>query len=215
MTRLYSIPPLLIEEPLCISFELSEDVIGTEIDVSALCLPESQIINNKTDFVFWNSELRLDYKTRKVVSFEKSSNLNWRRWKENTIPASTDLAVRCYDSAWIMEEESDYLYLCGLVEFETYKIDNSIHYVKFVLSVFNNAQANRKYTFMDGSTLKATLRKAKNGDVIYEHVIDLKDNRNDAGSFFCLRRDPDNSFAIYRDEDFVQGGLIEYLNQYC
>lgn len=217
MEIVYQIPFQYTEDTLKLLFAVCEmvDGFGPEIDVSALCLPKSQLINEETDLVFWRSRLRVDYETREVVSFEKSSYRNRMRWMENTMPASTDLAVRCFDPAWIVEDENELGYTCGLCEFEPNKIDNSIHYVKFVLSVYNNTHANRKYTFKDVSMLKATLRKSISEEVLFECEIDLGDNENDAGSFLCLKREIDNSFALYKDEDYAQGGLLEYVNQYC
>lgn len=212
--RLYSIPSQYIKDTLCLSFFVCEmvDSWGPEIDVCALCLPKSQIIKEKTDFVFWRSMLRVDYETREIVPFDKSYR-NMMRWMGNTLPASTDLAVRSYDPAWIVEDEEESGYICGFCEFEPSKIDDNISLVKFVLSVRD--QPNRKYTFMDASMIKATLRDATNEDVLFECEIDVRNNKNNAGSFLCLKREADNSLALYKDEDFVQGGLSEYVNQYC
>lgn len=214
MKRVYQIPSQYIKDTLCLSFVACEmvDSWGPEIDVCALCLPKSQIIEKKTDFVFWNSQLRVDYESQKIVPFGDFLYRDKIRWKENTLPASTDLSVRC-DPAWFIGDEEETGYICGLCEFEPSMIDDNISLVKFVLSVTD--QPNRKYTFSDASMIKATLRDITNDEILFECEFDTRSNKNNAGSFLFLKREADNSFALYKDEDCVQGGLYEYVNQYC
>ena len=92
---MYIISKEISTEPLRLTIQEMNSWIS--FDLSVLCLRNMQI-EERDDFVFYNSNCRGDYSTGQKSEFSSSQFKYVRRWRNQTFPMSVDGAVKIIES---------------------------------------------------------------------------------------------------------------------
>ena len=210
MAFLYQIDFERIYEPLLLFFNTIDDN-KCFFDVSALCLPDSLKLQEKADFIYFNSDFRADLFSHSITPFDKAKFKSRGQWRNNTYPKSIDGAIACFDVGLISEEDEDDN--CnGFVELNLSKLRHDIQYVKFVLS-----NDSRCEDFFMVKQVNVKLVSKQNNITLFEHSINFQNFKYidcKAGSFLSLKRE-NNTFALHSEEICVKGDLFDYIQLFC
>ena len=125
---MYIISKEISTEPLRLTIQEMNSWIS--FDLSVLCIRNMQI-EERDDFVFYNSNCRGDNSTGLKSEFSSSQFRNVRRWRDQTFPMSVDVAVKIIES-FSDEDYAEY------IELQLSKLSPEITELLFCVSTYED-----------------------------------------------------------------------------
>lgn len=197
------------------------------VDISVICLHDS-VIENRDDFVFYNSHCRGNYSNREQEPFNPKVHTNKVRWRSQTQPMSTDGAIWLVEDWYSADAEE---YYEDFVSLQLSKLNKSV--TELLICAFLsdshftlNDVESLNVSLWDEECLKDHLRVvhtdfdiATNNILwqeykgkLFESNIDLKGIDKNATIIASIKR-KDNQFVFNNMEEFFPD-IMTLLSKY-
>ena len=202
---MYIISKEISTEPLRLTIQEMNSWIS--FDLSVLCLRNMQI-EERDDFVFYNSNCRGDYSTGQKSEFSSSQFKYVRRWRNQTFPMSVDGAVKIIES-FSDEDYAEY------IELQLSKLSPEITELLFCVSSLwrkNYEKEQMRGTYSESEIVgNNELWKEYNG-CLYSYDINLNGANSNAAVLGIIKRD--NNRFILEPCYKLYNNLEELANDY-
>ena len=195
--------------------------LEADIDMSAFLVGEDGLIQHDADFVFYNSDSRVDPITREYKPYNKVLHGNKRTWRNQTMPISADGSVILsidnlgYDEKENLgnSKEKDFCDYSEEMHIDLIKVSPNIKEIIFCATIYHGDEVGK--TFGDVSDFSIILLNEENDKELCRYNVEKCFSTETAVEAAKLLRNEDDEWEFEAVGKGHHGGMQTLIDIYA